>query len=265
MTTTSRLDLTNDEYRKISAISNSDLSLVSKSTALLEWNRNAPRGASDTSNIGTATHAALLEPEEFAKDYLKMPSLDLRTKAGKADKEQFIASSEGKIVLDAKDYDLIIGMRDSVLAHPVANRLLTCSGSSEESIFFDLDGVKCKARADRIPDHKELGFNCIVDVKTTADISKFGYSARDYRYHCQAAFYSLAYEKLHGVKPRFIFVVVSKGKTFGKHEVRVFELTPEDMDEGLSLVLEDLEKVKEYQDFGVGLEIETLNLPKKWK
>ena len=60
--------LTNHEYRQVKAFSKSDLDLVHKSPALLEWSKNAPQGESDTGSTGTGTHSALLEPELFATD-----------------------------------------------------------------------------------------------------------------------------------------------------------------------------------------------------
>ena len=88
---------------------------------------------------------------------------------------------------------------------------------------------------------------------------------RDYRYHCQDAFYSDAYKKLTGFEPRFLFAVVGKNKVFGKHPVRLFELDQDSKDEGRMQYLEDIEKVKEFEGFGMGsLETEIISLPKKW-
>lgn len=256
--------LTNAEYRQVKVWSNSDLSMINKSAALIEWSRNAPSSPSSAVDIGTATHSAVLEPESFISDYVKMPSFDKRTKVGKEGAELFEQNMVGKEVISDADYTLVTDMRDSVMAHPVAKKLLTLSGESELSVFFEVDGIKCKARFDRKPDHEALGFHCIVDLKTTGDMSKFKYSVRDYRYHCQAAWYRKAYFELTGFMPRFIFVVVSKQKTFGKHEVRVFELSQEDLEEGWLQCESDIEKIKEFEEFGVGMDVEILSLPKKW-
>ena len=266
MKTTSTIDLTNSEYRSINAWSNSDLSNINKGAAIVEWNKNTTRTEdSEAAIIGTATHSALLEPDLFAVEYVKMPDFDMRTNAGKASAESFKSNMKDKIVLSSGDYDLVIGMRDSMLAHPIINKLLTSPGQSEVSIFFEVDGVKCKARPDRIVDPSVFDQHIIVDVKTSADVDKFVRSVRDYRYHCQDAFYSDAYKKLTGFKPRFLFAVVGKNKVFGKHPARLFELDSDSKDEGRMQYIEDIEKVKEYDGFGIGsLETEIISLPKKW-
>ena len=76
-------ELTNSEYRQVKAWSNSDLSNINKSPALVEWNKNAPTVGSESVDLGTHIHCALLEPDVFAADYVKMPEFDKRTKAGK--------------------------------------------------------------------------------------------------------------------------------------------------------------------------------------
>lgn len=265
---TSTTALTNDEYRSIKAWSNSDLSNINKGAAVVEWNKNTTRTEdSEAAIIGTATHSALLEPDLFAMDYVKMPDFDMRTNAGKLSAQGFIdgMAQSNKIVLKHDDYDLVISMRDSMLAHPIINKLLTSKGQSEVSIFFEVDGVKCKARPDRIVDPSVFDQHIVVDVKTSADVDKFARSVRDYRYHCQDAFYSDAYKKLTGFEPRFLFAVVGKGKVFGKHPARLFELDQDSIDEGRMQYLEDIEKVKEFEGFGMGqLETEVISLPKKW-
>ena len=263
---TSTTSLSNDEYRQVKAYSKSDLDNVDKSIALLDWNKNVNREKSEVADIGNATHAALLEPDVFEKEYIKMPDFDLRTNSGKASKETFEASiGDSKTTLAHDDYELVICMRDSALAHPVINKLLTSPGESEVSIFFEIDGIKCKCRPDRIVDPKVFGVHIIVDVKTCADVSKFNFSARDYRYDVQDAFYSRGYEELTGFKPRFLFAVIGKNKVFGSHQARLFELDPEDKANGEAEYMKNLKAVKEFEEFGGGgLEVEQIKLPKRW-
>lgn len=257
--------LTNAEYRKADAISKSDLDLIHKSPDLLEWVMNAPAAPNDTADIGNAVHCALLEPDRFGSEYVRMPSFDKRTKAGKELAEAFEQSNKSNTVLTSTDYDMVIAMRDSVLAHPLANKLLTSPGQSEASIFFDVDGVKCKCRPDRITDPSAFGCHIIADVKTTDDIDKFHYSIRDYRYHVQDAYYSEGYRQLTGESPRFLFVVVGKKRVFGRHPVRVFELTQDDKDEGRAEFMTDLEGYQEFKAFGGGFEPEVIKMAKSYK
>lgn len=257
--------LTNAEYRAADAISKSDIDLVNKSPDLLEWVRNAPAAPNDTADIGNAVHCALLEPDRFGSEYLRMPNFDKRTTAGKELAEAFEQSTQSNIVLPATDYGMIIAMRDSVLAHPLANKLLTSPGQSEASIFFEVDGIKCKCRPDRIVDPSVFGCHIIADVKTTDDIDKFHYSIRDYRYHVQDAYYSEGYRQLTNESPRFLFVVVGKKRVFGRHPVRVFELTQDDKDEGRAEFMAGLERYQEFKAFGGGFEPEVIRMARSFK
>ena len=171
MKTTCTTALTNDEYRGIKAWSKSDLDNINKSAALVEWNKKAPSAGSDSVDLGTHIHCALLEPDVFASTYVRVPDFDNRSNEGKASRNSFMANIAGnnKIALDHDTYETVIAMRDSVLAHPVANKLLTSPGQSEVSIFSEINGMKVKCRPDRIPDPKHFG-HMLVDVKKTADI-----------------------------------------------------------------------------------------------
>lgn len=262
MKTTCTTALTNDEYRGIKAWSKSDLDNINKSAALIEWNKNAPSAGSDSVDLGTHIHCALLEPDVFSSDYVKIPEFDCRTNAGKLSKQGFVEGMKAgnKIILDHETYETVIAMRDSVLAHPVANKLLTSPGQSEVSIFSEINGMKVKCRPDRIPDPKHFG-HMLVDVKKTADIDTFAKSVINFRYHVQGAFYSDVYKRLTGELPRFVFVVVGEKRSIGRHPVRAFELPSELVEKGRTEYLENLESAREYDDFGVGLEIEELYIP----
>ena len=254
--------LANDEYRKVKAWSKSDLDLINKSPALVEWARNAPVEKDMSPNLGTAVHSAVLEPDLFSSEYARLPKFDLRTKAGKEAAEAVnreIAASD-KIALDEATYSQVIAMRDSVLAHPVARTLFTSEGVSEASILGEINGVKVKCRPDRIVDDSVLGRHIIADLKTTADIDKFNWSVRDYRYHVQDSFYSDIYEQLTGHAPQFLFVVVGVKRVFGRHPVRVFELPQLAKDKGRELYLADLDRANELDQFGCGFDVESLDL-----
>ena len=252
--------LTNAEYRAQRGYSKSDLDMIHKSPALIEWVKKAPRDESEAGETGTALHSAVLEPEKFAIEYVKRPSFDRRTKDGKAGAEAFDATmaGSGKIIMDAADYDQVTTMRDSIMAHPVAAHLLGMPGVSEASIFFEIDGLRCKARPDRLITDEPI----ILDVKTTDDVEKFEASAEEYRYHVQAAWYREALRQLRGVEHRFIFVVVGKRKVFGQHPVRVFEMDPEWLAAGWLACSEDLAAAKELEEFGPSLHIETIHRPR---
>lgn len=253
-------ELTNQEYRAQKGYSKSDLDYANKSVALIEWNKNNPAGGSESVDLGTHVHCALLEPNIFEENYVKTPEFNLRTNSGKDSFNSFKRSiSEEKILLSNAEYEKVIAMRDSVLHHPVAKMLLKSSGVSEASIFGEINGLRVKCRPDRIVDSNVFGQHILIDAKKTVDIDKFRFSVRDFRYHVQAAFYSDIYKQLTGYLPRFVFVVVSETRAIGRHQVRVWELTQEQIHKGRKEYLKDIEAIKEYEEFGCGLDIETLN------
>ena len=253
--------LTNDEYRSVKAWSNSDISMMLQSPALIEWNRNAPSEGSDSVDLGTHVHCAVLEPDVFIQDYVRCPDYPTSI-AGKRDREIFKNNiGNRKIILDYQTYATVMDMRESILAHPVARQLLMSPGQSEVSIFGELQGLKVKCRPDRVVDPEAFGGqHILVDVKKTADIDKFIYSVRDFGYHRQNAFYSDVYYQLTGHRPRFVFVVIGEKRSIGRHPVRVWELPQEVVEIGRMQYLEGLEKCKEYEEFGCGLDIEQLDM-----
>lgn len=253
------LGLTNAEYRAQRGYSKSDLDYIHQSPALLEWARNAPSAGSDAVDLGTHVHCAILEPDVFADTYRKAPDGG-RTAADKARVEAFAehCKASGKIALDADTYDMVIAMRDSVLAHPTARDLLTGDGISESSIFGELDGVRVKCRPDRIVD----GRNILIDVKKIGEIEHLARSVQQFRYFVQSAFYSDIYEQWTGHKPRFIFVAVGQRRSIGRHPVRVFELEQSWVEAGRQEYRDDLARVREMEEFGIGMHVEVLEMPR---
>ena len=251
--------LTNAEYRAQRGYSKSDLDYIHQSPALLEWARNAPSVGSEEVDLGTHVHCAILEPDVFAGTYRKAPAGG-RTAADKARVDAFTehCKTSGKICLDVDTYDMVIAMRDSVLAHPTARELLTGDGISESSIFGELEGVRVKCRPDRIVEGRHI----LVDVKKVDAIEHLARSVQQFRYFVQSAFYSDIYEQWAGHKPRFIFVAVGQRRSIGRHPVRVFELEQAWVDAGRAEYLDDLERVREMEEFGVGMHVEVLELPR---
>lgn len=255
--------LTNEEYRKVKAWSKSDLDLIHQSPALIEWNRNAPSDGSPAVDRGTDLHCALLEPDEFKAKYVRMPEYDLRSSAGRANAESFTESMarSGRIIQTAKEYDLVLAMRDSIMAHPTARAYLESQCRNEHSVFWNSDGLKLKCRPDCLPDAELFG-PLIVDVKKVSSMEHIVRSIRDFRYYVQAPYYQDGVKEIYGELPRFVFVAVSEKRSIGRHEVRVFELSTDWTDMGRSEYMADLDVVREMEEFGIGNDVEVMQMPK---
>lgn len=196
--------MSNAEYHAdTSAISASGLKLFMRSpahyyAAYLDPNR-IERQPTTAMRLGTATHCAILEPDAFDDRYMLRPDgINARTAEGKA---QLAAIAESGIeILTPDDFALITGMADSFRRHPISADLFAAPHKVEQSIFAEINGVRCKCR----PDYISGDF--IMDVKTTRDasIEGFGKQAWNLGYHIQEAFY----RRVIGGNHRFLFGAV---------------------------------------------------------
>jgi hypothetical protein len=107
-----------------------------------------PTPATDAMIIGSATHKAVLEPEDFGSEYT------VWTGARRAGKEwdAFCAANAGKEILREQDVDRVQALALSVQRHPGCARYLDGPGVNELTIRWnDLPtGIACKGRADRV-------------------------------------------------------------------------------------------------------------------
>jgi exodeoxyribonuclease VIII len=258
--------MNNREYHQdTSRISKSGLDLFSKSpkhywAKYLDPNRE-PEQPTKALIQGNAVHVAILEPEKFQGEFAVMPAFNGRTNDGKEKKEIWLASNEGKTIIDMDTYELCMRLRDSVFAHPAAAALLK-SGRAEETIrFTDPDtGAPCKCRPDWVtPD------GIIVDLKTTEDASAegFGRSSVKYRYHVQSAFYTDGFTVDRNYAPEaFIFIAIEKTAPF---QVAVYHADDATLQLGRDTYIPELHRYVACRNTnlwpGYGDEIQRLTLP----
>lgn len=255
-------DISNAAYHSGPGISKSQLDMLAKAPALLQWSKSAPEDPEKKKalDFGDAMHAVLLEPHRFQAEYVVAPKFDRRSNAGKAEAAAWEAANADRTHLTAEEGRKIEFMRESVMAHPDARRLLEAEGDSESSIYWEEDGVLCRCRPDRaLPKH-----NLILDVKTTDDLDKFHFSARDYRYDVQDAFYSSGWAHEFDTDPTFIFLVIGKTISLGKYPVTLFELSTEDKMNGAQLYKAELQQYRECLESNEWPGIQTLSLPKRY-
>ena len=140
----------------------------------------------------------------------------------KAYKEQ----SQGNVVLLQKEVDEIISLTKLMLGNvDFFDMIRETNNSYEVPAIKEIKGVMWKGKADIVNEH------VLIDLKTTSDISKFKWSARDYNYDSQAYIYQQLFNK------PLIFLVVDKvSKSLG-----MFEPTPEFIDRGEAKVEQAIE------------------------
>lgn len=216
--------ISNDTHHADDAIGASGLKLMARSpahywAAYRDPNRER-REPTPAMMLGTAWHAAIFEPEAFARDYVEIPEgLDRRTKEGKALWTELEQS--GRQPLSAGDVQRIGAMVEAACAHPAVRVIFEQQGRAEVSMFWTdtATGLRCKIRPDYAVQPCKLFPNgLIVDGKTTEDASasEFPRSAWNLDYHLQAAFYVDGFQRVLGTKapPTFLWICQEKAAPF---------------------------------------------------
>jgi exodeoxyribonuclease VIII len=184
-------DMPNDEYHSQKGVSKSGLDKIARSPAHYKYSE--PKESTRAMEIGTAIHAAILEPERFDKEYC-ITEAKLRTAK---DYKEAKAVHGGELTLTAPEAKKVLGMREAVESNLHAMRMLRSPGHAEVSaICKDPEtGIMLRARYDWLSDDR-----IAVDVKKTQDVrpGKFARSVGDYRYHVQQAVYAFVYKQITG-------------------------------------------------------------------
>jgi hypothetical protein len=154
------LSLPEGQYRAAEGISKSSLDWIAPPRTPAHYKAKVSGLIKDEQTpamrLGQMIHRAILEWDSL--DYVVKPEgMNFATKEGKEWK-----AAQTTAIITADEYQTILGMRDSVNAHPAVKRVLA-NARTEVSLFANgEDGVLRKARIDALP---ESG-NVIVDIKS---------------------------------------------------------------------------------------------------
>lgn len=195
-----------EQYHAIEAMSASGAKKMLQSPMHYKLARTTPNVPSPQMQFGTAVHCGVLEPERFDAAVTCAPTLDKRTKDGKAAWQAFVSCNADKVVLDADAYERANNCISAVRAHPAAAQLLK-GALFEVSLFWNdaRYGVPCKCRWDL------FNHGGVVDLKTTPNAApaEFARQIINFSYHVQAAHYLSGGEHVRNEAPRFFaFIVV---------------------------------------------------------
>jgi hypothetical protein len=112
-------------YNALPGINNSGMKWLEKSPAHFKaWKEGRLGESSPAMELGIAIHSAVLEPEKFRDTYVALPDTSHLASPGqkaamtKAAKKELAGS--GKIALSFSDYNLVLNIFESVMAHPYA-------------------------------------------------------------------------------------------------------------------------------------------------
>lgn len=188
-------------------LSNSDISTLLRDPLAL----GKPREQVPAFLVGGYFHTAILEPNKLKK-YKIIESSTRNTK-------KYKEISNGEMCLLQHEVDQLEVMIDKVLANDVCRGLIRpIDGEYELPGITEIDGIAWKGKADII--NRDDGL--IVDLKTTAKLDDFRWSASKYNYDSQA----YIYQKIFGYD--MVFVAIDK-KT---HQIGIFDCSPQFIERG---------------------------------
>ena len=161
--------------------------------------------------VGGYFHTCILEPDKLDK-YKVVKSTTRNTKAYKD-------VAGGELCLLQHEVDTIELMREKVLANDICKDLIINSQNKyEQPGIINMFNNNWKGKADIVNHDEKL----VIDLKTTADIDKFQWSASKFNYDSQAYIYS----KLFGYE--FLFIVIDKNT----HQIGMFDCSPQFYERG---------------------------------
>ena len=202
-------------------LSNSDIStLLTNPLALGQKMANRPAFL-----VGGYFHTAILEPEKL-KNFKIVEATTRNTKAYKE-------ISDGEMCLLKHEVDQIELMTEKMLSNEVCRDLIRSGNVEyEQPEITELEGQLWKGKADILNHDEKL----IIDLKTTADLNKFRWSASKYNYDSQAYIYS----KMFGYE--LVFIVIDK-KT---HQMGLYDCSDRFLQSGQNKVAKAVQAYNEF-------------------
>jgi exodeoxyribonuclease VIII len=229
------------EYQRLLGCNWSTLSSMDTSPLKYHDNLSDPPEATATMQLGSAIHAAVLEPHLFDDQYTYYDGAHNgyeweSVKAG--------AEEAGLTVLSVAEWEQCMGAAYAVHRAPhgrEARRIMGRCRRELSLVWTDpATGIRCKARPDLVRMTRErdgrLGAILLADIKTTTtvDARKFGRTAADLLYHGKMAFACRGLETIFGLPPMKVAIIAIEQKR--PHDIGVFPLDPDVLYAGDQLV-----------------------------
>lgn len=217
------------DYRREIGENQSSLKHILKSPAHYKAAQKRRFTPTTSMQIGSALHCLALEGRKtYEAQYIVKPEdVKFNTKEGKAWKEEHRRYT----ILDKESERKVIGMAEALMEMP------DFDGTADEyrkynevSIYWDVDGIDCKARLDRVVDRGD--YVEVLDLKTTDSVDPHDFLKKvvgGFNYVFQAAWYAEAASIVYNKPATFTFVGVERDDPF---TVGIFTVSEEMMAEG---------------------------------
>ncbi|HSW63116.1 MAG TPA: PD-(D/E)XK nuclease-like domain-containing protein [Dissulfurispiraceae bacterium] len=203
-----------ETYCQWPAVNNSLLRILAeKSPAHARYYAEAGREETPALAFGKAADAFILEPSRFFERYAVAPTVDRRTREGKAEWAAFEEGLGSREYISEADYAKIQAIYMRVVDSQ-AMRLIEGGVAQVCAVWTDKPtGLLCKARFD----YWREDIPMITDLKTTLSCKPddFAKSIFNYGYYQQAGFYAMGAAALTGCDaPCFAVLAVEKDEPF---------------------------------------------------
>ena len=171
-------DIPYEEYAEIPAFRSHDLTAVIKCP--YSWKHQKAMVQTPALLEGRVQHTVFLELHKFDDEFVIQPKIDRRTKVGKEEYEDFMATVGERTAITQDMFDTCIERRDVVKDYvPKAD------DRAELTLVFEWHGHPFKCRLDWYDNER------VWDLKTCRDASPRGFrgAINSFNYHMQAALY----------------------------------------------------------------------------
>jgi len=211
---------TNKKYHSATGISASGLKVIFNQSVFHYLNQGF-KTSTIAMNFGSAVHSIMLG--DTAEEIVITPHLNLRTKAGREERDIFYKKNQNKIIITPKEHNAIERIMEVLEEKPVAKKLIKDLTEVEQSYYGEHEGVPIKIRPDGLKKNKY-----IIDIKTTQNSTPFSFRRDIYNfcYHLQAVFYC---DMLGYQAEEFKFIVVENKAPYN---IEVYSMTEELIDRG---------------------------------
>ena len=192
-------DIPYEQYDSIPAYRSHDLTSVIKCP--YTWKNKKGLTPSPALLEGRVQHTVFLEHHKFDEEFVIQPNIDRRTKVGKAEYEDFLATVGNRTPITQDLYDLCMERRELVKEYiPKEDHKVECT------LMFTYHGHPFKCRMDWY-DNVDVW-----DLKTCRDASFRGFkqAINSFNYHMQAALYVDACRSLDLPAGKFNFLAQEK-------------------------------------------------------
>lgn len=212
------------------ALSSSAAKMLLQSPKTYKYVTQYGSGETQALREGWLFHTSILEPHVFNKQIF----VDCKTKSAKAYKD---AVAEHGRVFTMPEKEKAQRLADAFYKNEHATSLLI-NTDFEKPAIGDLFGLPFRAKAD------VLGKNHLVDLKTTADIKAFPYSAKKYGYDVQTYIYC----NLFGIDYKDVrFIAVDKASL----DIGIYDVSEEFYMEGEKKTEAACEIYRTFFEYGV--------------